>query len=186
MYALIVNGTIVDRRSEPEEKGDWRRVVTEGFEPHDGRTHRQTATTTIEPGRVLVRLNVIERELKDVQDELRADVSDIAERIRQAFISPGSGKAISYQEKLAEARLVLDDPQAVDVALVPILAAEATARGVTVEQAATLVHQTYLAFKSVEAPINAVETAAKLAISGASDAASARAAYEGITWQTIP
>lgn len=121
-----------------------------------------------------------------VQKRLCDQVDRDAEGLRCRFITPGTGKAMSYQEKLAEARLVLDDPQAIDVALVPILAAEATARGITVEQAATLVHQTYLAFKSIEAQINANTITSKAAISAASDAPAAQAAYEAITWPSIP
>ena len=120
--------------------------------------------------------------LAAIKAELKAKVAADAEACRLRFITPGAGKAMSYQEKLAEARLVLDDPAAVTSDLVPILAAEAAARGITVQQAAELVHGTYRAFKAVEAQINATAILATKAISDASDAAAARAAYEAITW----
>jgi len=109
-----------------------------------------------------------------------------ADRERQGYIAPGAGKAMSYHERLAEARLILADPASLGADLVPILAAEAQARGISLEATANLVHTTYLAFKSIEAQINSTSILAKTAISSASDAASAKAAYEAVQWPTTP
>lgn len=124
--------------------------------------------------------------LSQIKSGLHDLVERDAETIRLRVLTSGSGKAMSYQEKLAEARLILDDPANVSADLVPILAAEAQARGISLEAAATLVHTTYLAFKSIEAQINATSVLAKAAISSASDAAAAQAAYEAVQWPTIP
>ncbi|NDB93546.1 MAG: hypothetical protein EB165_02735 [Euryarchaeota archaeon] len=50
--------------------------------------------------------------LDDVKKELKDAISVQAENIRLQYVTAGSGKAMSYQEKLAEARLVLDDTAA--------------------------------------------------------------------------
>lgn len=124
--------------------------------------------------------------LPDYKDALFRKVDRDAETERLRLITPGFGKALSYQEKLSEARLVLDDPADIDLSLVPIIAGEAVARGISIVDCATLIHQTYLTYKTVEAGINAASTTAKLGIRDASDPAQAWAAYEAITWPSIP
>jgi len=179
-YARVENGVIVERReieSIPPHKAHlWTPVVYEGG--------GDLSDIVIEENRVLVVRSEVP--LDQIKSALLTQVDDDAERERLRYITSGSGKAMSYQEKLAEARLVLDDPMNVSPDLVPILAAEAEARGISLEAAAALVHTTYLAFKSIEAQINATSVLAKAAISSASDAASAKAAYEAVQWPTTP
>lgn len=67
---------------------------------------------------------------------LRDAVCDCAERVRNQFLTPGSGQAITYTRKEAEARAWQpgDDP-----ASAPFLAAEAAAVSMTIDDLAALV-----------------------------------------------
>lgn len=180
-YARVDGSTVLEFRTmdppPPHKAHLWRDVVREGDGPVENRIVESNVVRIV---RTDIPLDTLKAQLKNRID------SD-AETARLLFITGGSGKAMSYQEKLSEARLVLEDEdQVVDPALVPIMAAEANARGITILQAAQLIHQTYLGFKQVEAVINATTISAKQSISDASDAAAARAAYEAIAWPSIP
>lgn len=183
MHARIDGNTIIDRRPEPLEDGDWRPMVIEGRVPYDPETHTEACTISIEPDRVVMRYRVVERDLDAVKNELTARLAEYAERERGRVLTLAAGKSMSYAEKMAEARLILDDegnPPSAE--LVPILSREAAARGLTLLDMARLVRSRYLACKDAEALINEAEVRAVMAISAASDAAAARAAYEAVTW----
>jgi hypothetical protein len=124
--------------------------------------------------------------LAEVKMMLLHRVATDAEAARLNYITLGSGKAMSYAEKAAEARLILDDEGNPPPAeLVPILAREAAVRGLSLLDMARLVMSRYLAFKDAEAAINEAEVRAVMSISAASDAASARAAYEAVQWPSM-
>lgn len=67
---------------------------------------------------------------------LRAAVADRidaqAEQVRQAFLTPGAGQAMTYQRKEAEARAFITDPSTA----VPFLEAEAVGRGISIADVA--------------------------------------------------
>jgi hypothetical protein len=93
---------------------------------------------------------------------------------------------MSYAEKAAEARLILDDESNPPPAeAVPILSREAAVRGLPLLDMARMVMGRYLACKDAEASINEIEVRANLAIGAASTAAQARAAYEAVTWPSM-
>lgn len=173
--------------ANPEPQKDWRPLVQQ-WPDFDKLTHQVgNPSDTVQADKVVRSWVVSQRsDLDPVKAELKAKLGADAEAARLRFITAGSGKSLSYQEKLAEARLILDDPDDIDAILVPILAAEAVARGITIKQAAENVHAAYLSFKAIEAQINAMSIIAAKAISDASDAAAARAAYEAITWPATP
>lgn len=186
MHARIDGNTIIDRRPEPLEDGDWRPMVIEGRQPYDPETHSEACTISIEPDRVVMRYRVVERDLEPVKADLTARVAEAAEQERGRVLTLAAGKAMSYAEKAAEARLILDDesnPPPVEA--VPILSREAAARGLSLLDMARLVMSRYLACKDAEASINEVEVRAVMAISAASNAAAARAAYEAVTWPSM-
>lgn len=183
MHARIDGGSIIDRRQEPTADGDWRPMVIEGRVPFDVATHKEVCEAVIEPDRVVFRYRIVERDLDAVKAELAASVAERAEQERGNVLTLSAGKAMSYAEKAAEARLILDDegnPPPSDA--VPILSREAAARGRSLLEVARLVMERYLACKEAEAAINETEVRANLAISTASNAAEARAAYEAVTW----
>ena len=130
--------------------------------------------------------------LDDVKKELKDAISVQAENIRLQYVTAGSGKAMSYQEKLAEARLVLDDTAAAAALTAqeqqdtyPILASEIGVTAADLVGVASVVHATYMAFKDIEALINGKEMAGKAAVGAALDEESARAAFSAIDW-TMP
>jgi hypothetical protein len=186
MHARIDDGAIVDRRSEPMADGDWRPIVIENRQPYDPETHNEACTITIEPDRVVMRYRIVERDLPAVQAELLARLADYAERARGVVLTLAAGKSMSYAEKAAEARLILDDESNPPPAeAVPILSREAAVRGLSLLDMARLVMGRYLACKDAEASINEIEVRANLAIGAASTAAQARAAYEAVTWPSM-
>ncbi len=188
-YAVVDAGRIVSEReindinSYPphkvaarDEKGDGgpvlRLIETEGS--------GEIKTRIVELNRV--REVFTDRPLDQIKADLLRQIDDRAESERLKYITSGSGKAMSYQEKLAEARLYLDDPENTSAEEVPILAAEALVRGITLEQVVTLVHSTYLAYKAIESQINSAAIAGKIAVEAAETASAARAAYQEIDW----
>ena len=61
-----------------------------------------------------------------------AQIDAQAEQVRQAFLTPGAGQALTYQRKEAEARAFVADQRTAT----PFLAAEAAARGMPVADVA--------------------------------------------------
>jgi hypothetical protein len=122
------------------------------------------------------------------KERLKAQIDRDAERTRLTYITPGAGQAMAYQEKLAEARLVLDDEVAAaaltaeDAAdLYPILMSEIGITGETLAAVATVVHGRYLAFKSIEGQINRKRLMAKAAVEAAETVDAAQAAAQ-VDW----
>jgi hypothetical protein len=183
LYFKVVSGEIVERRPEPLGDGLWLPAIVEGRKPYDETTHTERVDIIIEPERVRQVFRVVEREIETVRAELSARLAEDAERARGVVLTLAAGKSMSYAEKAAEARLILDDesnPPPADA--VPILSREATARGLSLLDMARLVMSRYLACKDAEAAINEIEVRGGLAIGAASTAAQARAAYEAVTW----
>lgn len=176
-YARVIDGAVVELRTmqpPPAHKAHlWRDVVREGEGPLEQRIVESN----------VVRIVRTERLLDDIKRELLSAVVDAAERQRGVWLTMAVGKTMSYAEKAAEARLILDDASIPPpAAAVPILTREAAVRGLSLLDMAQLVINRYLACKDAEASINEVEVRAVIAISAASDAAAARAAYEAVQW----
>lgn len=186
MFARIEDGAIVDRRSEPTETGDWRPIVIEGRRTYDAEVYNETCVITLEPTRVVVKYALAERALADVKNELLSRVTQDAERERAKVLTLASGKVMSYNEKVVEARLVLSDvsnPPSTDV--VPILSRESVARKLSLVDMATLVMDRYTACKAAEVSINETEVTANLAINAASSISEARSAYDSVVWPSV-
>lgn len=179
-YARVVDGVVVEWRQmdppPPNKAHLWKPIFYEGSGP--------LISTIVEQDRV--RVVRAEIPLPEIKAELSARLAEYAERERGRVLTLAAGKAMSYAEKMAEARLILDDegnPPSAE--LVPILSREAAARGLSLLDMARLVRSRYLACKDAEALINEAEVRAVIAISAASDAAAARAAYEAVTWPSM-
>lgn len=91
---------------------------------------------------------------------LAARIDAEAELVRQRFLTPGAGQAMTYQRKEAEARAWLAD----DATPVPFLAAEAPARGMTIAALAAEVVALADAWVSVGAAIEALRMGGKAAV----------------------
>lgn len=100
--------------------------------------------------------------------------------------------ALTYQEKFAQAQAVAamgesaaDSLSAQDrEAQFPTLSASVGIEAETLHDCAQLVLTRYAAFAQVSFAIERARLSGKAAIAAAPDAASARAAYEAITWPT--
>lgn len=186
--ARVENGVVLERR--PLSMGDipahkqalWKPVVIEGS--------GDQLTTIIEADKV--RDVYSDPPLDDVKTTLKVRVARDAENCRLQFITPGSGKAMTYLEKHNQAEAVDDLGEAAANALTeaerkvqfPTLAASVGIEAPTLWQCAQIVKARYEAWATISHDIELAELAGKKAISDASDAAAARAAYEAITWPT--
>ena len=126
--------------------------------------------------------------LDQVKRQIKSQIDRDAERTRMAFLTPGAGQAMAYQEKLSETRLVLDDEAAAaaltaeDAAdIYPILTSEVGLTADTLIGVATVVHGRYLAFKAIEGQINRRRMAGKAAVDAAQTVEAAKAAAQ-IDW----
>lgn len=111
-------------------------------------------------------------------------IGDAAEAARLQFITPGSGKAISYQEKAKEAEALLADPDP-KPGDYPLMEAEAGITAATAKDVATIVAAKYLAFKSIEAAISRTEAKAKQDAAKAQSAEEIEAIIAGLTWPKV-
>jgi len=123
---------------------------------------------------------------------LKQQVDADAEAVRLRYITPGAGMAMTYIEKRDQANAVHGMGQAAANALTeqerteqfPTLAASVGLEAQTLWDCAILVIQRVEAWATLSNAIERTRFAGKKAISDASDAAAARAAYEAITWPT--
>lgn len=135
-------------------------------------------------------LDAVSFELALLRSALRNRVDQDAEACRQQYITPGAGMTMMYQEKFSQAQAVDALGQATANALTleervaqyPTLAASVGIEAATLWDCAQLVIARYEAFAALSNVIEGKRLAGKLAISNASDAATAQAAYEAITW----
>ncbi|PZO81594.1 MAG: hypothetical protein DI629_03395 [Mesorhizobium amorphae] len=92
----------------------------------------------VEAATALVRTGVVAPEVSDFdRDAARAAIDAAAERVRSLFITLGAGQAMVYQQKRAEAEMVMDavDADAIPAADIPHLVAETARTGQTRVQA---------------------------------------------------
>lgn len=140
----------------------------------------------------VVALNPTPYPAQRIKDILMRLVDDDAERVRLRYITPGAGMAMTYQEKFAQAQAVNALGQEAANALTqqqreasfPTLSASVGIEAATLWACAQLVLTKYAQFAALSKVIEGTRLAGKKAISDASDAASAQAAYEAITWPT--
>lgn len=183
-YARVDNDTVLEIRDLdviPAHKAAlWRPVVIEGSGPLE--------QTIVEPSQV--RIVKTQIPLDQVKSALKARVAADAEACRLKYITPGSGKAMSYLEKHNQAEAVDDLGEAAANALTeaerierfPTLAASVGIEAPTLWDCAQLIRARYEAWAEISHGIELKELSGKKAISDASDAAAAQAAYEAITW----
>ena len=125
----------------------------------------------------------------DVKAALLARVDNDAETVRLKYITPGVGMSMTYAEKKDQAIAVLQMGEASANALAnngavefPTLSASVPLEAASLYAAAQLVISKYEQWTALSRIIETTRLSGKKAISDASDAASARAAYEAITW----
>lgn len=128
--------------------------------------------------------------LQPLKRDLAARVDDDAERVRLIYLTPGAGMAMTYAEKRDQANAVHGLGQAAANALneaeriaqFPTLAASVGLEAATLWDCAQLVIAKAESWADLSNVIERTRLLGKKSISDASDAASARAAYEAIEW----
>lgn len=125
---------------------------------------------------------VLKKDLAHERVHAKKHIDEDAELVRSLFITPGSGQALVYQQKRAEAELVSSDPE-INPALVPHIAREADLNGISLlDQAAivlTMAHQ----WTEISSMIEERRLAAKAAIDAARTPAEIEAVI--VDWSDI-
>jgi len=129
-------------------------------------------------------------QLPQAKAHLIARVNEDAETCRLAYVTPGAGMAMTYQEKLTQAEAVLTLGESGAAALTaaeiadqfPILSASIGLEAPSLWDCAALVIARYAAFRQIAGQIESARLLGKLAITSAASESDAQAAYDAITW----
>ena len=171
MLALISNGEVVETRDialddvPPHKRDLWKHI--EGDEPaYNKATHVRTGPTyQIESDRVLRVWQLTPRDLALVKASAKARISNDAETARGRYLTPGSGKAMSYQQVAAEA---VRYKAAGGVGEYPFLQARvASGRYMTLADAAAATLAVQAQWSAIGAEIDRIEDGAKIDIDAA-------------------
>lgn len=118
--------------------------------------------------------------LERALEQLLRTVDGKAEAIRLQYITPGYGQAMTYINKLAEAKAFKSDPKGV----FPLLQASVGIEGATIDDVASLVMKTSSQWETLAASIENVRLGTKAKISAALTVEDAVAAYDAAVWPT--
>lgn len=111
-------------------------------------------------------------------------INQAAENARLQWITPGDGQAMSYREKLEEAKDCLANHDAQNpppAGKYSLLESEVPVKGATTLAVAQLIFDTYTGWKTVEALINNIRVTSLAAVDTA-DAAGIRQILTGLAW----
>lgn len=135
--------------------------------------HRSTGWSLAFDGETVTRVHASAPvDLSGLKVALRAQIDAAAEAERGRYITPGSGQAMTYQAKAAEAARFMADAGAGDY---PLLAAEVGITGETLTEVAGVVAAAHARWLAIGARIEAARLAAKAAVDVAPDETTARA-----------
>ena len=132
----------------------------------------------------LVPANTPDPPLAPLQLALAAQVDREAEAARLLWITAGSGQAMTYEQKRAEAERMATDPAPQPDAY-PLLAAEVGITADTLAAVGALVRARAAAWTAIAAQIESLRLQAKAAVMAANNAAEARAAAV-VNWPAGP
>jgi hypothetical protein len=120
-------------------------------------------------------------DLATVKAWITLQVDSEAEAQRLKYITGGSGQAMTYAEKAAQAKAVLaaTDPQPADY---PLLAAEIGITATTLLDVAAVVDTAYRQWLTIGGMIEACRLSAKKEIGAAVTAEAAHAAFAALSW----
>lgn len=124
-------------------------------------------------------------DLDTIKASLKTGVDLAAEDERAKYITPGSGQAMTYQQKASEAVMLEDDP-APDPADYPLLLAEVGITAPTLAEVGVVVRQAHGAWILLGAQIEAVRLGAKKAIDEAETPEAATTAATVVWPQPAP
>lgn len=119
--------------------------------------------------------------LTEIKLALKRQIDADAEVERLKYITPGNGQAMTYQQKVDEARAfkAASDPQASDYL---ILASEVGITAETLAEVADIVLAAFAQWQQIGAAIEGIRLGAKRDIDAAADEAAARAIADAIVW----
>ncbi len=119
--------------------------------------------------------------LTDIKRQLARQVDATAETERLKYITPGAGQAMTYQQKVSEAKAfkVATSPQATDY---PILSSEVGITAATLAEVADIVLVAFAQWQQIGALIESIRLGAKRDIDAAENEAAARAIVDAIVW----
>ncbi|MCH4542769.1 hypothetical protein [Ochrobactrum sp. A-1] len=122
--------------------------------------------------------------LDAIKAALKADVDQAAEVERLKYITPGDGQAMTYQQKIAEAKAfkTATDPQALDY---PLLSSEVGITASTLAEVADVILAAFAQWQYIGAAIESARLGAKRDIDAADDEVAARAVVEAVTWPSV-
>lgn len=117
----------------------------------------------------------------EIVAQLKVLVDQSAESERLKYITPGTGQAMTYQQKVAEAQAfkAATDPQASDY---PVLSSEVGITADTLDEVANIVLAAFAQWQQIGAMIESIRLGAKRDIDAAEDEAAARAIVDAIVW----
>lgn len=120
-------------------------------------------------------------QLEAIKVQLKRRVDADAEAERLNYITPGEGQAMTYQQKVDEARAfkVTSNPKAADY---PVLLSEVGITGETLSEVAEIVLAAFAQWQQIGAAIESIRLGAKRDIDTAEDEAAARAIVDAIVW----
>ncbi|MGH6775889.1 hypothetical protein [Brucella tritici] len=112
---------------------------------------------------------------------LKQEIDASAEAERLKYITPGNGQAMTYQQKVDEARAfkAASDPQRSDY---PVLSSEVGITAETLSEVADIVLAAFARWQQIGAMIESIRLGAKRDIDAAADEAAARAIVDAIEW----
>ncbi len=112
---------------------------------------------------------------------LKTSIDTAAETERLKYITAGTGQAMTYQQKVDEARALkaVSNPKSEDY---PILASEVGITAPTLAEVADTVLAAYRQWQQIGAAIEAIRLGAKRDIDAAADEATARAVVDATNW----
>lgn len=182
MYALVINGCVVDTAPAPfpvSANFKWEPCgpdVAAGWVFGLGGFSRPETDPP----------------LSDVKLTYSRRVDADAEACRLRYITGGSGMALTYQEKFAQAQAVSAMGETLSNALskqdreaqFPTLSASVGIEADTIYACAQLVLARYAQFAQISLVIERARLSGKLSVAAAHDVAGAIAAYEAIAWPT--
>ena len=119
--------------------------------------------------------------LDAIKEALKRLVDASAETERLKYITPGTGQAMTYQQKVAEAQAykAATNPQASDY---PILSSEVGITSETFDDVANIVLAAFAQWQQIGAMIESIRLGAKRDIDAAGDETTARAVVDAAEW----
>lgn len=121
----------------------------------------------------------VETPLSTLKTALKAQIDSLAEDERLKYITPGVGQAMTYQQKVDEARAFKSDPQSGGF---PVLSSEVGITAPTLNEVADIVLAAFAQWQQIGATIESIRLGAKRDIDAAEDETTARAIVDAVVW----